>query len=313
MSPDCGRKLIIPKSQVQIPERAVEWVMETGKVPLHLSIYLVVYIDLLGQSAELEKVRDMPETDVEIEAASVAIDQSAGRVLRLRNRFQGVVSELMSAHSQLVELIAPEHRESFMRLQPQVNQIGFSDTFVVSVPLQERGEPEGPARAASAVYNVLVGVAGISLVALSEGVPLRGGLQVGPAVDIFPQEVYGAPLVDAYRLESQVAEYPRTAVSPDFFGYLEYLARLPSDCRFNDYAATKAGQCYRLICQAPDDGRPMLHMLSPEVTKAAPEFEPYRAPAHKWVTSQLDRYRRERNQKLADRYARLARYFETYA
>ena len=44
---------------------------------------------------------------------------------------------------------------------------------------------------ACAVYNVLVGVAGISLVglvALSEGVPLRGGLQVGPAVEIFPQE-----------------------------------------------------------------------------------------------------------------------------
>lgn len=287
--------------------------METGTVPLHLSIYLVVYIDLLGQSVELEKVRDMPETDVEIEAASVAIDQSAGRVLRLRNRLQGVVSELMSAHSQLVELIAPEHRESFMRLQPQVNQMGFSDTFVVSVPLQERGEPEGPARAASAVYNVLVGVAGISLVALSEGVPLRGGLQVGPAVDIFPQEIYGAPLVDAYRLESQVAEYPRTAVSPDFFGYLEYLERLPSDGRFNDYAGRKAGDCRQLICDAPDDGFPMLHILSPKVIEAEPAFAPYRVPARDWVAAQVGRYRKEGNQKLTDRYARLARYFETYA
>lgn len=92
-----------------------------------------------------------------------------------------------------------------MRVQPQVNQVGFSDTFVVSVSLQERGEPEGAARAASAVFNVLVGVAGVSLWALGQGIPLRRGVQVGPAVEIFPQEVYGAPLLDAYRLESTVA------------------------------------------------------------------------------------------------------------
>lgn len=286
--------------------------MKADNVSLSLSIYLVVYIDLLGQSAELEQVKEIPTTNEEKEAASKAFNKSAGRVRRLRKSFEATMSELMSSYEQFKALVPEERRESFMKLQPQVNQIGLSDSFVVSVPLQERGEPEGPARAASAVLNVLVGVCGISLWALSEGIPLRGGLQVGPAVELFPQEVYGAALLDAVQLESRVAEYPRTAVSPDVFGYFAYLEQLPRDTTFNVYAAQKAGQCRRLICAAPDDGRPMLHMLSPEVIKAAPEYEPLRVPAQTWVTSQVDRYRTEQDQKMMSRYSRLARYFETY-
>ena len=255
----------------------------------------------------------MPTTNDEQMAASYALNKSAGPVRRLRNSFSELVSELMSGHAEVQGLVTPDRLASFMRLRPKVNQIGFSDTFVISVPLEERGEPEGPARAASAVFNVLVGLAGISLWALCEGIPLRGGLQVGPAVEIFPQEIYGAPLLDAYRLESKVAEYPRTAVSPELFGYLTYLEKLPIDTEFNVYAAKKAGQCRRLICDAPDDGQPMVHMLSPEVISAAPEYEPLRIPARNWVVSQVDRYRTELNQKLADRYVRLARYFETFA
>lgn len=163
------------------------------------------------------------------------------------------------------------------------------------------------------MFNVLVGVAGISLWALGEGIPLRGGIQVGPAVEIFPHEIYGAPLLDAYRLESKVAAYPCTVVSPDLFGYLKYLEQLPTDSKFNVYAAKKAGQCRQLICDAPDDGHPMLHILSPEVIKAAPEYGPLRVPAMKWVRAQADQHRTAGNQQMADRYARLAKYFETFA
>jgi hypothetical protein len=68
---------------------------------------------------------------------------------------------------------------------------------------------------------------------------LRGGLQIGPAVELFPQEVYGAPLLDAYQLEAKIAKYPRTAVSPDLLGYLTNLEALPADTQFNVYAAQK--------------------------------------------------------------------------
>lgn len=151
-----------------------------------------------------------------------------------------------------------------------------------------------------------------SLWALSEGIPLRGGLQVGPAVELFPQEIYGAPLLDAYQLESKIAEYPRTAVSPDLFGYLQYLEQLSPDTKFNVHASQKARQCRRLICAAPDDKHPMLHMLSQEVSDAAPEYDKLRVPAYKWVVAQVERYQKERNAVMAGRYSRLALYFETY-
>lgn len=150
---------------------------ETSNVSLPLSVYLVVFIDLLGQSAELARVQKMPTTDDEKKAASIAFNKSAGPVRRLRNSFNELVSELMGGHAEVQALVAPEHLEAFMRVQPQVNHVGFSDTFEVSVSLQERGEPEGAARATSAVFNVLVGVAGVSLWALGQGIPLRGGVQ----------------------------------------------------------------------------------------------------------------------------------------
>jgi hypothetical protein len=271
-----------------------------------------VYIDLLAQANELEQVGEMPTMDADIEAARDGINRSAGKVLRIRRAFQNVLGELMTAYPETRDLIAPEKRESFMRLQPQVNRVGFSDTFVISVPLRENGEAEGAARGASAVFNVVAGVAVLSLFALSEGIPLRGGLQIGPAVELFPGEVYGKPLLDAYRLESQVAVYPRTVVGSGVFRYLGYLEELTADSAFNAYASNKARQCRELFCDAPDDGQPMLHIASRAVVAAAPEFESYRVEAFKWVASQAERFRAEGNNKLADRYDRLARYFQLY-
>ena len=45
--------------------------------PLHFGYYLVVYIDLLGQSRELEKIRQLPNSEAEWEAAWAAIDRSS--------------------------------------------------------------------------------------------------------------------------------------------------------------------------------------------------------------------------------------------
>ena len=56
---------------------------DTSRVSLSLSVYLVVFIDLLGQSAELDQVRQMPTTNDEQKAARYALNKSAGPVRSL--------------------------------------------------------------------------------------------------------------------------------------------------------------------------------------------------------------------------------------
>jgi hypothetical protein len=216
-----------------------------------------------------------------------------------------------------MEGMPPAVRESFLRFRSvRFNQVGFSDTFVVGVPLLERGQPEGAARAATAVWGALKCVSGISLVALSERIPLRGGLAVGTGVELFGKEVYGPALVDAYRIESKSAEYPRVVVDQSLFDYLAYLEQLPTGS-FNTAAAERARECRQLVCNAPDDGLPMLHFLSSAITSLPTSrgttWEELREPASTWVHEQVERFAREGNTKLQERYARLARYFDTYA
>ena len=64
----------------------------------------------------------------------------------------------------------------------------------------------------TSLWHALLGLACRSLSALQQGIPLRGGIDVGLGTEMFPNEVYGPALLNAYRLESQAAEYPRTAL-----------------------------------------------------------------------------------------------------
>jgi hypothetical protein len=193
-----------------------------------LANHLVVCLDLLGQSMELERIRQMPETEEEQAAAMLAIRNSAMRAWRMRKTFDDFVRKTSKPTPEGLARIAAEDRATLMRLRTlKVRQRGFSDSFTISVSLQDDGGPEDTARAGFAIWTLLVASAGITLVALATGMPIRRGVAVGTGVDIFPEEIYGAALLDAYRLQSQVADYPRVAVGAHLFEFLKYLEELP--------------------------------------------------------------------------------------
>src|SRR4051812_13142988 len=81
-----------------------------------LGYHLVAYIDLLGQSQELEKIRRLPTTSEENDATRVAIQQSAMKVLEIRSHFTSLVKDLSRVNPRVVEQLPPAARASFMRL-----------------------------------------------------------------------------------------------------------------------------------------------------------------------------------------------------
>jgi hypothetical protein len=199
----------------------------------------------------------------------------------------------------------------------KIRHVGFSDTFVVSVSLARGKEPEGLARAVTAVWAILASTASVAMVAMRQQIPLRGGMTIGTAVDLFENEAYGAALMDAYRLESTFAEYNRIVIGPELLDYLDQVEQISADTIFSRYAIDQARKCRELICSAPDDGLPMVHMLAPYIMSLPTSFgttwEELRTPCRDWVEAEAQRFAEERDYKLAARYTRLLHYFDAYA
>lgn len=285
---------------------------------INFGYHLVLYIDLPGQRRELEKIRLIPETDEEAQATKQAVEQSALRVYAIRSYFAEMFTSLTKIDPARVAQVPLEKRESYLRLRSfTAKYVGFSDTFVVSVPLTDKNEPERVARCAMAVWAVLTAAAAVSMLAITQHIPLRGGLTIGTAVDLFENEAYGAALMDAYRLESTFAQYNRIVIGAELFDYLNQIEDLPPEYPFSEMAKKQAQECRQLICMAPDDSLPMVHIVAPSVmslpTASGGTWEELRAPAREWVASEAQRFADARDYKLSGRYFRLLRYFDAYA
>lgn len=294
----------------QMPTRTSE--PQTPARTITLTYHLVAIVDLLGQSNALMEIRELPRTNEERNAMMVAIRNSAGRVNAVRNSFSTFLAGLSAPTPAILDSIPEEHRSEFLRFRrTEIRQRWFSDTLVMSVCLIE--EPgAAPVNAANGVWATLFGLAGISLIAMTGGIPLRGGVDVGIGLDIFENEVYGPVLVNAHHLECKIAEYPRIAVSANLPSYLDYLEGMAAhaDAKAGQLAAGTAARCRQLLCKAPDDGQLMLDVLAPELLKSSPQLREWYPQAHEWVRSQVRRYEAEQNATLRARYSRLLRYFD---
>ena len=120
---------------------------------------------------------------------------------------------------------------------------------------------------------------------------------------------YGPVTVSAHRLESTVAEYPRAVLGHGVLQYLHALEHAPQSSPDRAFAAGIAADCTKLICEAPDDRQPMLHFLSPALL-GPPDLDPllhnYDAKAYKWVKDEQDKHTAAGDEKLRERYQRLA-------
>jgi len=281
-------------------------------------MHLVAYLDLLGQAAELDRIRTVPTTDAEKQEVAKIINRSALRVYEIRSYFYKFRDDLTTKRDtpEVVKRLPAAAQEAFERSRyPTLRQIGFSDTFVVSVPVGRHYPSDHAFRSLNSVWVALVAIGGVSLLAASRGIPLRGGVTVGTGVDIFENEVYGPALLDAYRLESEVAQYPRVVVGAALLDDLLAAANNPNppDAMVTDLAK----RCLGLICRSPDDSLPMINPLSSSVlnlpTDNGGTWNELWPLASSWAHSEANRFAAERNYKLWPRYERLARYYDAYA
>lgn len=269
---------------------------------LQLGHHLVAFLDVLGQRERFRELRQ-PKTPEESAQVAEVLRQTAGFVLDLRctfdDQFQLFEAGLMHVREQTNAPIRPKF-------------VGFSDSFVTSVPLHNRCDELVPI---TTVFSALAATATVMLTSLATKHALRGGIDVGLATQIAPQEIYGTALERAYVLESREAEYPRILIGDELGCYLEVaLANFEMQ---TTPAAKSIAAIVRKIMQLiaiDSDGRRILDYLGPVMVEhAGPGSRTANGmvqPAYEFVVEEQERVNLAGNAKLAARYQTLRGYFE---
>ncbi|HEY5029182.1 MAG TPA: hypothetical protein VIK39_12295 [Candidatus Angelobacter sp.] len=272
--------------------------MEINKFTL--GYHLVAFLDVLGQRDKFRSLRLPTNADEEALVAKVLAD-TAGHVLRLRRLFNSQFETFESG------LTYPE-----LAKQPvHPKFVGFSDSFVMSVPLRNNN---GDLIPIATIYSTMTAASIVMLSSLVWKHALRGGIDVGLATQIGPDEIYGTALERAYVLESEGAEYPRILIGDSLWGYL--------NAALTEFKKSQAGMSKALAAitekligfiGVDTDGKRILDYLGAVkdlMTEATKEHMVL--PAYEFVLAEQKRHIESGNEKLIHRYADFRHYFESH-
>ena len=265
-----------------------------------LGQHLVAFLDVLGQRDRFRGLRPPTNPGEEAHVKEV-LRQTAGFVTDLRGVFQTQFA--------LFEKGAGTGTHTKEPLRP--NFVGFSDSFVTSVPLRNEGGDLVPI---VTVFSALSAAAIVMLTSLASKHPLRGGIDVGLATEISPGEIYGTALERAYLLECKIAQYPRIVIGDEL---CKYLSSASAEFRKRETPVAKA---IRAIIQkimgliATDtDGKKILDYLGPIVVEnSAPGHkEQMVQPAYEFLLAEQNRLTLDGTAELIARYVSFRSYFES--
>jgi hypothetical protein len=272
--------------------------------------YLVVFLDHLGQREHLRKIAGLPTNETEKQEFIEITKESIGRVLHIRDAFKRYF-ESADSYTPNVTLVPPEHRDDFQASQERaaVSYYGISDAMIIAVPLMSTDEN---CAAINGIHDAFVSTCGIGLLSLSVHVPMRAGLDVGVATQIDDKEIYGPALESAFYLESKLAEYPRFLVGRKLINYLFWVENQKCNTRIGGVAKETAKYCRQMVIQ-DTDGRYMLDFLGKKIKESSENVIDSKlvVSAFDFVVEQFKKNVEADNDKLASRYYRLLRYFQS--
>jgi hypothetical protein len=266
-----------------------------------LGHHLVAFMDVLGQRDKFRGLKKPTNAKEEDEVREV-LRQTAGFVVELRTVFQTQFEVFEAGASNMQRHTKAPVRPSF---------IGFSDSFVTSVPLWEQGHELVPV---VIVFSALSAACVVMLTALANKHPLRGGIDVGLATEIGPGEIYGTALERAYLLEDRVAKYPRLVVGDELWRYLNAaLANFENQTTPVSRAITAIVKKTKQMIATDTDGQRILDYLGPIVAEnAGPGHGKLMIqPAYDFALAEQKRMLTKGNPELIGRYVLLRSYFES--
>lgn len=272
---------------------------------INLCDYAVAFVDLLGQKADMPG-RHLPSDEQE---AIALVKRSVGKIVGVQKLFESFYESHSSGttlYSQLPEQIqdqAPDMAPGELKRQV------FSDGMVIYIPLG-RGIIKSPI---NSIFGLLIASGLLCATGLAAKGPVRIGIDVAWAVEYKPGELYGSALAHAYRLESEVAKWPRVVVGEGLLGYLQHYAESSGSDISSQFRREMAALCQGMISE-DIDGQQILHYLGPGFAKAVQSGMEgdivHRAK--EFIELQLAKWEQEGNAVLAERYRIVGQYYQQH-
>lgn len=278
------------------------------KGPKHMAWYVVAFLDLLGQQDVLSTITALPnvENREEVDAFKQKVAELYSPLYALETFFktsikpfkEGTENETASSTSD------QELRKQF-RSTP-IFYRHFSDALIVHIPLNNNvGKFQ-----CFAIYGILAATAVTFLSCLVHSWAIRGGIELGLAMDIEDGEVYGPALARAYRLESRIAQYPRIVIGEELVRYLQMVAGQEAITKEEMAHARVATRSLGLLA-ADDDGRTFLDWMGNDIRSSFQKRTELVRAAYNFIIQESIKHKEARNSKLGFRYTLLRNYVES--
>jgi hypothetical protein len=273
--------------------------------------YLVAFIDILDQRASLRPLKDLPENETQREEFIQTIKSTFGAVDGIRKWFSSFYDEFVNSSKGLPTSLSEQQRKMYKKLKAtDVKFQYFGDTIIMYVALDRELE----SKAINGIYAALLASGTTMLCSLAARRPLRGAIDVGFGGEMYKGEIYGSCLINAFDLESKVAQYPRIVVGENAISFLMYLMNrqvqepkglIPA------YEKAMATSCLSMVTK-DIDGYGIVDYLGSgfqNLIKRAKIEDDLVPKAFEFVQEQATRWQQEQNTELAFRYNLLRQYF----
>jgi hypothetical protein len=134
--------------------------------------------------------------------------------------------------------------------KPNLIRQSFSDSFIIATPILKTNDFSSTI---FGIYSTFVSISMVVLLSLSEKHAIRGGIGMGPCLNINNKEIYGGALERAYSLESEFADYPRILVDKRIVDFCKLTSDVVPDSYFNYFTNKYSTNILNLIKQDIDN------------------------------------------------------------
>jgi hypothetical protein len=272
------------------------------------------YFDVLGQAEALSLF-----IQKDLRPTNPGLKQEIEELLKPIQQFRFYSRELSYQDRiapAILNSIPAEFRDRYQQLsQSSRKETYFSDACFVLQPLWQPYSASEPLT----MLHFLLYSALCYITCSAEAIPLRGGVQLGFALEVTEESdqdghIYGPVLAQSYQLESKLADFPRIIVGTDLLKHCKALSeRSGLDA---DSVDTSLYRLVRSFVTDGDDGLPELSLSCPLVIQTIREngFDPMDLlqKAKAAANDARDRAAKQGNHKVYAKYVRQAYYFERH-
>jgi len=279
---------------------------QTGQKEKHIGWHVVAFLDLLGQQDMLRKMTALPNVENQEEVA--AFKQKVGELYKpvyaLQNFFKSSITPFIQGGMDETNLSQSERELLEQFRSTPIFYRHFSDSLIVHMPLRnDIGRFQ-----CKAVYSVLAATASTFLSCMAHAYAIRGGIDLGLAMDIEDGDIYGPALARAHTLESRMAQYPRIVIGEELIRYLQEIAGHNASTVEERVHAEFAAKSLGLLA-VDDDGCAFLDWLGKDI-RASFQSEVVQR-AYNFIIQEAVKHKENRNSKLGFRYTLLRNYVES--